>query len=95
MRSLIVTLIATAALAACAESGPAPTGPTAGGGATPLQQRVLEQPHSANASGGTPTITGTNSRGQPIIERGPAPGTDIGGTPSTPRPVGSRGDKGG
>ncbi|MFC7692731.1 hypothetical protein ACFQY5_27285 [Paeniroseomonas aquatica] len=94
MRSLIVTLIATAALAACAESGPAPTGPTAGGGATPLQQRVLEQPHSANASGGTPTITGTiraASRSSSVAPRR-APTS---AAPSTPRPVGSRGDKGG
>ncbi|MDB5373556.1 MAG: hypothetical protein JWP04_2198 [Belnapia sp.] len=91
-----LALAAATALAACApESGPAPTSATAGQGSSPLQQRAFEQPHSGDASAGTATVTGTNSRGQPVIERSGVPVGDIGGTPSTPRPVGSRNDKGG
>ena len=95
MRLPILSLVAVAALAGCAPSGPAPTTATAGPGAPPLQQRVFEQPHSGNASAGVPSITGSDAQGRPIIERRGGTTGDIGGTNSTPRPVGQRDGKGG
>ena len=95
MRMTIASFVAAAALVGCAESGPAPTTATTGSGAPPLQQRAFEQPHSGNASAGVPSITGSDAQGRPIIERRGGTTGDIGGTNSTPRPLGQRDGKGG
>lgn len=95
MRIAVLSFALAAALVGCAESGPAPTTATTGQGSAPLQQRAFEQPHSGNASAGAPTITGSNGRGEPVIQRGGVAPGDVGGTNSAPRPLGLRGDKGG
>ncbi len=80
-----------AALVACAryESGPAPTGATAGSAGRPMEQRVFQQPHSAPVSQGTPTLLGGDTSGRPSVQRsGPGSG-DLGGAPETSR----RGDR--
>jgi len=80
-----------AGLIACEryESGPAPTGATAGSGAPQREQIQYQQPGSAPVSQGTPTLGGGDTRGRPQVERsGPGSG-DLGGTPEL-SPRGSR-----
>ena len=85
---------AAAALAACSPTGPAPTTAT-GSADRPLEQRTLQQPHSPNASAGAPTITGSNGRGEPVIQRSDPTTGGVGGVGPAPRPAGSGGgDKG-
>jgi hypothetical protein len=72
------------ALAACADAQPPPPGTSAGPGAPPLQQESRQMPGSANASAGTPAITGAATSGgqnrpsvtytAPATNQGIAPG---------------------
>ena len=85
IKRLLTVASMGAALVACErwESGPAPTGATAGSAGTPLQQRVYEQPHSGAVSAGTPTLSGGDTSGRPSVQRS-GPGTgDLGGAPAT------------
>jgi hypothetical protein len=79
-------------LAACAESGPAPTTGASGSASPPMQQRVDQMPHSAPVSAGTPAITGSTGARPEITRSGPGTGDLSTGTPTMPRARGSRGN---
>jgi hypothetical protein len=91
MKPAIVLAFACVGLAACQawESGPAPTGATAGSAAPPMEQRVFQQQHSAPVSAGTPTLSGGDTSGRPSVTRSGAGSGDLGGTPEL-QPRGSR-----
>ncbi len=92
LKLAIASVLMCAGLAACAryESGPAPTGATAGSAGRPMEQRVFQQPHSAPTSAGSPTLSGGDSSGRPAVQRsGPGSG-DLGGSPE----LQSRGTRG-
>jgi hypothetical protein len=97
MRMTFLSLAALTALAACAaESGPAPTTATAGTAGSPLVQRSFQQPHSANASAGSATISGGDTQGRPQVTRdGSTAGPGIGGVPPIERTPAARNNKGG
>jgi hypothetical protein len=90
MKPAVVLAFACVGLVACQyESGPAPTGATAGSAGRPMEQRVFQQPHSAPVSAGTPTLGGGDTSGRPSVQRsGPGSG-DLGGSPET-QPRGTR-----
>jgi hypothetical protein len=85
IHTLTIALVAGLALTACAEvkttSGPPIAGTSTGPGAAPLQQQARDTMggNSANASGGTATISGTRSAG----DSGGKPTIDYTGTPPT------------
>ncbi|WP_149540597.1 hypothetical protein [Siccirubricoccus phaeus] len=87
---LLLGLAAGLALSACAEvsapSGPPPAGAAAGPGAPAIQQQVRDIGGSSpNASAGTPTVTGTDAAGRPIVTySGPTGNVGGTGTPATP-----------
>jgi hypothetical protein len=94
IKQTVVLAFACAGLLACAryESGPAPTGATAGSAGRPLEQRTFQQPHSAPVSQGAPTLSGGDTSGRPSVERsGPGSG-DLGGSPEV-QPRGTRGGR--
>lgn len=93
-KPVVALAVICAGLAACQryESGPAPTGATAGSAGRPLEQRVYQQPGSAPVSAGAPTLSGGDTRGRPSIERsGPGSG-NLGGSPQLEAP-GTRGSR--
>lgn len=83
---LVIAGAVACGLAACtnvnAPSGPPISGTTAGPGAPPLQQQTRDiGGGSANASAGTPAISGATTSGQPAVTYS-GPGTaGIGGVP--------------
>ena len=88
LKPVAVLALACAGLLGCAryESGPAPTGATAGSAGRPLEQRVFQQPHSAPVSQGAPTLSGGDTQGRPQVTRsGPGSG-DLGGSPQIEAP---------
>ena len=89
MISRIALFAALVALAACADvsapSGPPIAGESRGTAAPPLRTEGAAQPHSANASAGTATITGNTGEGRPVVTRSGMPGTDVGGVQPLPR----------
>ncbi len=96
LRLAIASVSMCAGLVACQryESGPAPTGATAGSAGRPMEQRVFQQPHSAPVSAGSPTLSGGDTSGRPSIQRsGPGSG-DLGGSPEI-QPRGTRGSRSG
>ena len=84
-RVLSIGLLAGLALAGCADikttSGPPIAGSSTGPGSAPLKQEARDTMggNSANASGGTATITGTRNTG----DGGARPTIDYTGTPPT------------
>jgi hypothetical protein len=112
IHALTLALTAGMALTACADikttSGPPIAGTSTGPGSPPLTQQARDTmgANSANASGGTATITGTRGGGdggaRPIIERSGTTGPGAGANPysSTTEPLrvpglGQRGGGGG
>ena len=73
MISRIALFAALVTLAACANvtapSGPPIAGDNRGSAAPPLRTEGTALPHSANASAGTPAITGNTGEGRPVVTR--------------------------
>lgn len=94
MISRIALFAALVTLAACANvtapSGPPIAGDNRGSAAPPLRTEGTALPHSANASAGTPAITGNTGEGRPVVTRSGSTGNDIGGVPPLPRNTGSK-----
>jgi hypothetical protein len=91
LKLAISSVFLCAGLAACEryESGPAPTGATAGSAGRPMEQRVFQQPHSGSVSAGTPTLSGGDTSGRPAVTRSGQGSGDLGGAPEV-APRGSR-----
>lgn len=94
MISRIALFAALVTLAACADvtapSGPPIAGDNRGSAAPPLRSEGTAQPHSANASAGTPAISGNTGDGRPVVTYSGGSGNTIGGVPPLPRSTGSK-----
>ena len=102
----IASIALLAGLAACNQvtpNNPTTSPLSSGPGSAPLNQAVVAigGANSANASGGTARIVGTDQQGRPIIEYSGQPGSAIGAgtgqvqSPITVNPTVRRGSGGG
>ena len=81
----LAILIGLSGLAACADPNPPMSGASPGMAASPLHQRVAEQPHSDAVSGGPAEIAGARGDGHPEISRSGLGTGTLGGVPPTPQ----------